>query len=154
MEHVVPFAQVLEEKLGGFRTPEPSVRLPRGLPVGPTLGFFHFKSDPVAPAVRFRAAVWVPPAAPPIRPRRTLSASEQQALDALAQLGANIGADFTAESLRSAFRLLARRCHPDRHPASSEQERARQSALFAQLHDAYRHLQAVASANQPRGSAP
>jgi DnaJ-class molecular chaperone len=73
--------------------------------------------------------------------------SEQLALETLVGLGAAIDADVTAETLRSVFRMLARRHHPDRHPRSSDLERASQSAVFARIHDAYRRLQPVASAS-------
>ena len=44
--------------------------------------------------------------------------------------------------LRGAFRTLARRYHPDRHPNCTPIEKARLSRQFIQLHDAYRELQA------------
>lgn len=74
---------------------------------------------------------------------RTLTDRQRQALDAFTSLGGSLGDDFTNADLKRAFRLLALRYHPDRHPASSDGERARLSARFAQLHDAYEHLQAA-----------
>lgn len=79
---------------------------------------------------------------PSSRPQRTLSSRGRAALDQLNALGAAIGTDFTVQELRQAFRTLARRYHPDRHPGSSAIEKARLSRQFIQLHDAYRELQA------------
>ena len=150
MARGVSFAEVLDEKVAGHRKAEPAPA--PHVPFTPTIGFY-FDTGTVAPEVRARATARARAAAPPPRaaagprPPRTLTASERQALETLVGLGAAIDADFTAETLRSAFRLLARRHHPDRHPRSSDLERARQSAVFAQLHDAYRRLQPVASAS-------
>lgn len=80
------------------------------------------------------------------RPQRILSSRGRAALDQLNALGAAIGADFTVQELRQAFRTLARRYHPDRHPGSSAIEKARLSRQFIQLHDAYRDLQAATPA--------
>jgi len=83
---------------------------------------------------------------PSSRPQRILSSRGRAALDQLNALGAAIGADFTVQELRHAFRTLARRYHPDRHPGSSTIEKARLSRQFIQLHDAYRDLQAATPA--------
>jgi preprotein translocase subunit Sec63 len=80
---------------------------------------------------------------PPRRPKRSLSARHLQALDALVGLGARIAADFTNDELRRAFRGLALRYHPDRHPTTDDGEKARLSGLFAQACDAYEHLKSV-----------
>lgn len=77
---------------------------------------------------------------PPPQPQPRLTPRQRAALDVLTELGAAIGVDFTAEELRRTFRSLARQYHPDRHPGSSEGEKARLSTLFARLHDAYTHL--------------
>jgi hypothetical protein len=76
-------------------------------------------------------------------PPRRLSARQQRALDRLVALGAELRADFSLHVLRSAFRSLARRYHPDRHPDSGPAEKARLSGVFAELNDSYRRLLAV-----------
>jgi DnaJ-class molecular chaperone len=75
---------------------------------------------------------------------RILPPRAQSALDRLNALGACLTPDFSAWELRQAFRTLARRYHPDRHPASNGLERARLSQQFIQLHNAYRELQTAA----------
>jgi hypothetical protein len=79
-------------------------------------------------------------------PRRALSTDERRALDELVRLGASLDSHFTAEELRSAFRSLARRYHPDRHPGATASERTRLSTLFSQVHEAYKDLQGGLSA--------
>ena len=69
-------------------------------------------------------------AKPRPRPARALSATQRQALDLLNSLGAHLAADFTRDELRSAFRALARRYHPDTNPAVSGRE-------FAAIRAAY-----------------
>ena len=44
----------------------------------------------------------------------------------------------TLDALRRAYRKLARRYHPDRHPASSLAERERLARLFAEATEHYR----------------
>jgi hypothetical protein len=44
------------------------------------------------------------------------------------------------DSIRSAFRQLARRWHPDRHPEAGELTRAALCRRFAQISDAYQEL--------------
>ena len=61
-------------------------------------------------------------------------------------LGAVIGPDFTEVELRSAFRALALRYHPDRHPGITEPERARLARLFADASECHRQLAAVVMA--------
>ncbi|MEP7310829.1 MAG: DnaJ domain-containing protein [Acidobacteriota bacterium] len=61
-------------------------------------------------------------------------------MDSLVALGAHLDASFTARQLRSAFRTLARRYHPDRHPSTSDAERARLARVFAELNDNHRRL--------------
>jgi hypothetical protein len=80
---------------------------------------------------------------PRVRPRvaRRLSPRQLRALDRLVELGAAISADFTAEELRSAYRGLARRYHPDHHPETSEIEKQRLARLFTQAHASYAELQ-------------
>ena len=60
-----------------------------------------------------------PPVAAPAQPCRRLTAAQWRSLDLFNQLGAGVRADFSAGELRSAFRALARRYHPDRHPCAA-----------------------------------
>lgn len=85
------------------------------------------------------------PSAPPVpaRPARRLSAMERFALAELIGLGAPLDERFTTEELRSAFRTLARRYHPDRHTDRSEAEQAELSRMFRRMHAAYRVLASV-----------
>lgn len=67
------------------------------------------------------------------RSARPLTAHERAALDVLNGLGADLTADFTRRELRSAFRALARRFHPDVNPHAGGRE-------FAAMRDAYEIL--------------
>jgi hypothetical protein len=87
------------------------------------------------------------------RPRRRLTAAQQNAFDRLIALGAPLDAAFTADELRSAFRLLARRYHPDRHPGADAGERSRLAALFADAHRAYTDLQPALACAGPAATA-
>jgi hypothetical protein len=70
----------------------------------------------------------------------TLSLREQQAFDTLAALGAGLSPSFTSIELRSAFRQLARRYHPDRHIGCSDDDKSRLGHDFARARNAYRVL--------------
>jgi hypothetical protein len=59
-----------------------------------------------------------------------LTSLERQTLDAAP----------TPDALRRAYRTLAHRYHPDRHPASSPAERERLARLFAEATEHYRLL--------------
>jgi hypothetical protein len=97
----------------------------------------------VSRATRFEPA----PPAPANRPRsRKLTFRERQAVEAFASLGVTLPADFTAAQLRTAFRELARRYHPDRHAGSGDVEKAILATLFGHAHDAYRVLARAALA--------
>jgi hypothetical protein len=75
------------------------------------------------------------------RPVRHLTPPQRQAFDSLRALGADSLCDnFTDAELRSVFRALARRFHPDRHPGSSDAERTHLARSFASACDAYRTL--------------
>ena len=76
-------------------------------------------------------------------PSRPLAARQERALGELVSLGADLRADFTIGELRSAFRALARRYHPDAHPGSSDAVKIRLSRLFAELTENYRCLLAM-----------
>ena len=76
-------------------------------------------------------------------PARVLTARQQAALDHLVTLGARLDADFTTADLRSAFRQLARRYHPDRHHGGSAAEIARVTRVFATMSAHYQCLLAT-----------
>jgi hypothetical protein len=144
----IAFTEILDEKLNAASeppaSPKPAVRhVPTvvaffsefgatGRPVFDARGRDLYSSGS-QPAVRIHPGQ-------PASPRRSLSSREQAALDQLIALGATVGADFTVDQLRSAFRALAPMYHPDRHPGTSPGEKARLSMQFVQLHDAYREL--------------
>lgn len=71
------------------------------------------------------------------RPARRLSSIERVALLEMNELGAGLDERFTAADLRSAFRRLARRYHPDRHSTCTEAQKTDLSRVFARLRDAY-----------------
>ena len=75
---------------------------------------------------------------------RMLSPRQHLALAQLIALGADLDADFSGDQLRSAFRSLARRYHPDRHPGISDSEKKRLSATFATVKVAYEQLKDAA----------
>jgi hypothetical protein len=143
------FVDVLDEVLDGYESiasaPRPDARCrvatPSYIPPAhaPWLSAPSGHPGPAASAPRAEAA----PPPPPRGPRRTLSMKQQEALDALVALGAEIDPDFTVDELRSVFRTLALRYHPDRHVGSSEREQARLAALFARAHEAYERLKTV-----------
>ncbi|MEQ1760446.1 MAG: DnaJ domain-containing protein [Vicinamibacterales bacterium] len=71
------------------------------------------------------------------RPSRTLKPAEETALQTLVRLGGGLDRSFTMSELRTTFRALAQRYHPDRHPNASDTERMRLGATFAELTAAY-----------------
>jgi hypothetical protein len=80
---------------------------------------------------------------PPPSARKTpLSAREKRSLTALNALGADLGDDLSLGTLRRAFRRLAHRYHPDRHPGSSAAEVDRLARLFAEATEHYHVLAA------------
>jgi hypothetical protein len=76
---------------------------------------------------------------PPV-PAHPLTPEQRNAMEEMVALGAHIRPDFTAPELRRAFRRLARQYHPDRHPATSPEEQAHLSQIFADLTEHYRCL--------------
>jgi hypothetical protein len=80
------------------------------------------------------------------RPRRRLTAGQREALECLRHAGANLADDFLLSELKSQFRMLARRLHPDMHPDAAEHERHFLAVEFAAVREAYDALQ------QPRSS--
>ncbi len=137
------FIEVLDDALDGYRRESPSPAPRAGLGFA-TPSIFLFQAGlPSARTQSFAAAP--PPPPPPRRARRTLSGRQQDALDAFAQFGASLADDFTDTELRRAFRALALQYHPDRHPDSSDIQKAHLSVRFSQLHDAYESLKSVSA---------
>ncbi len=83
------------------------------------------------------------PDARPRRPRHELNQAQQAAFNRFADLGASLGADFSADELRRAYRHLAQRYHPDRHVAVSAGQRAILACGFADAAASYRSLRAL-----------
>jgi hypothetical protein len=101
------------------------------------------------PSTRVAPHRWTAPPRVRTHLSRQLTAEQQTALSALVGLGARLDERFTPRDLRSAFRSLALRYHPDRHPDSTPAELARLTALFATISTHHRCLLA-ASAHPPR----
>ena len=80
---------------------------------------------------------------PPTTQQVTLNASALRALAALNHLGADLDERLSPRTLRRAFKRLARRYHPDRHPGSSAAEQERLAHLFAEATEHYRVLAAA-----------
>jgi hypothetical protein len=138
------FSDILQDKLDVHLSEEAPTHTPAGFPTPPPLGFFPSQFSPrVYLHVPASPRRWQAPPPPP-RPQRTLMPHEQRALDYLVNLGARLDSDFTEPELRSAYRMLAREYHPDRHPGSTEQQKDRLTALFRRLRQAYEHLQGAA----------
>ncbi len=151
------FADILEDLVGGFGAspgiPDPPFQ-PRYIPPHPLL--FAEPQRPFRPspyrdvprreatsrpaAAAERAARRPRPVSRPVRPARPLTLRQRQALDACNELGADLTSDFTAGELRSAYRRLALHYHPDRHPGSSDRERARLTRILADLNEHHRYL--------------
>lgn len=141
-----PFAEVLDDAIGGSRrSAVPRVSSWRF--AAPPPGPLHFAAaSPPASlghAAYVLAAAMAPrrPAAP--RPARPLTPAQRDAVNALAQLGAPLSAWFDAAELRSSYRSLARRLHPDRHQASAAAVRARLARDFAAATEHYKTLLAL-----------
>ena len=146
------FADVLDDALGV--TPGPAMTSSRGAstptlqPVPP----FLFFTLPAAAGTRgtYAPAPWkhtrnqaVAVEAEPAevrQPARTLTAGQQRALNLLTSFGACLTPDFTFDDLRSEYRQLARRIHPDRHNSCTPSDRERLSRQFAELSESYRQL--------------
>jgi hypothetical protein len=88
----------------------------------------------------------------PAAERIRLTALESRALKALNALGADLDEHLSNDTLRRAFRQLARCYHPDRHPGVSAAERDRLAQLFVDATSHYRLLAAALEARlEPRG---
>jgi hypothetical protein len=156
------FGHSLTEKLTQV-TDAPSGRMPSQARVA-TPAFWGMPSQVDLPGRHPtpRRTSWTPATKTPISsggrvttsthatPPRRLTATQQHALRQLRRLGAvDLGPGFSDGQLRGAFRALAKRFHPDRHPTSSSMERTRLAATFATLCEAYRELTSRPSQTTP-----
>jgi hypothetical protein len=163
----VTFAEILESELNCTNVPHASgawnrplttplfvFELPRPLvsmgrvdlrspvpPFNPTRG--HHVAHTHTPAPETHST---PFTERPTTRKVTLSLRDMRALAALNDLGADLGEDLSPNGLRRAFRQLARRYHPDRHPGSSAAEQDRLARLFAEATVHYRVLAAALTA--------
>jgi hypothetical protein len=148
------FAEVLEHEmeLGAYRPARRASAPSQTRPIAPHPFLFveprfFFNATAYAALAGAPGAPWHADSSVPAtqlpRPARPLAADQTRAFAELAGLGADLRPDFTAGELRSAFRALARRYHPDSHPGSSEVAKARLAGLFADLTKNYRRLLAM-----------
>ena len=173
MGRTAAFADFLDQELKGFdesRDAQDGYSQPRYIPPHPLLfatphrtfrastyravpgnGSTYRRPAPAQPASNppppngstHRRPATARPAPMPARPARPLSDRQRQALTAFVELGARLTADYTAGELRSAYRRLAMEYHPDRHPGSTESQRARLTRILADLNEHQRHLVAA-----------
>jgi hypothetical protein len=100
-------------------------------------------SSASVPPAADTAGDFVEPSFPHVSIHRSrLTMLEQRALAALNRLGADLDEHLTPATLRRAFKALAHRYHPDRHPGCSADEQARLARLFADATAHYRLLAA------------
>jgi len=108
---------------------------------------FFFNATAYAPLAGAAGVPWhadlAVPAPQDARASRPMAPGQARAFGELVSLGADLRPDFTAVELRSAYRSLARRYHPDSHPGSSEVAKVRLARLFADLTENYRRLLAM-----------
>ncbi len=98
------------------------------------------------PAARraYAAEASTPRPTPLGRPARVLSLAQRRALDCLRSFGAvSLDETFTDDEVKSAFRALALRFHPDRHPGVRDEDRRYLADAFDRMTQAYRQLTAV-----------
>ena len=126
MQEGATFAEVLDGFLHPHApgTPVQQSQAPvRPAPASPFLFSTAYRRAPASLPRDYVTVGDAGPAAPrAARSRRSLTAVQQRSFDALIALGANLTSDFTAQELRAAFRALARRYHPDRHPFADAAE--------------------------------
>lgn len=148
------FAHILDQKLDDAR--RAAARRTGDAPFGrfwtadPALSF-RLPGDPVRP-VSGRRAYPLAAAGSPARtvvvrdgaPARVLSlrtAAQREAADLIESLGGpRLGRVCLEDDVRHAYRVLARRLHPDAHPTAPPEQRRHLAAAFASLSNAYRTL--------------
>lgn len=133
------FADALDDALRRetFARPLPSASAASALPPG-AAQFLFARPLTSAPARWPRLPVVRPP-----RPSHRLTAAQQSAFDRFAALGASLAIDFDADELRTEYRRLAQRYHPDRHPGAPAAERERMTRGFSDAAASYRCLRAL-----------
>ena len=120
------FAELLDAHLGCTPVPPPAVRVWSDRSLTAPLFAFDLPLTTARRAAVPAAPVAVEPPPLPVE----LTALERQGLDDAA----------TVDALRRAYRTLARRYHPDRHPGRSIAEGQQLARLFAEATDRYRQL--------------
>ncbi len=140
------FADVLDAELGMCTEVPPSRGRWSNRPITPPLFIFGSSCFDVRPAAYAPVEEPLVSRTQPVPPQLTrppLTPLEQKALAALNDLGAGLGEGVSSADLRRAFRRLAHRYHPDRHPGSLRAEQDRLSRLFAEMTEHYRLLAAA-----------
>lgn len=105
---------------------------------------------PAPPPAADSGTAWPGPseAHPPVR-ARPLTRAERNALAVLRACGAaSLRDDVSRTEIQRAYRMLAKRFHPDCHPGCSPRESARLAEIFATVTAAYRTLAARGPALQ------
>jgi hypothetical protein len=141
------FGDILERTLAASEPPTP-LRLAQAATAPPPFpllgGPTWFPGRPARPAPVFTRTVYGASAPGPANPPRTparLSTSERRAADELRRLGAvSLGDEFSRADVKRAYRVLARRFHPDAHPWASDAERAYLADAFGRITAAYHEL--------------
>lgn len=87
-----------------------------------------------------RSAQQKPLVAPQTKAIHPLDVEDLAALEFLRRQGAKLGDDYDAHELKTTYRTLALRMHPDRHTDASEPERQAWAERFAHLHEAVKRL--------------
>lgn len=80
---------------------------------------------------------------PPRQPAHRLTDVQRVAFEGLVTLGAALSDSFTAEDLRTQYRELARRFHPDGYTQCSGLEQAQRARCFVEAAEHYRCLREV-----------
>jgi hypothetical protein len=119
------------------------IAMPQAAPAARPLGALHFDTPLFSPGPRATGAPGFDTCRPVAARRRgPWSDRQRAALEQLVALGARVNERSAPDELRSAFRALARRYHPDRHTCATASERAHLASQFARVCDAYRLLTA------------
>lgn len=139
----MPFAEVLRAKLGAGLENDPP--RPPSTPAPMTPPLFAGGADwPTR-----RRGGYSSTSAPADRPARrgrpvaALTREARRALTELNDLGAGLDDTVSPADVRTAFRRLARRYHPDRHPGCDHLELARLAHLFTRMTGLARELAAA-----------